>query len=287
MKTLIASLIFCLGYALQSFAQTASQDYNVKGWKTNPHHAKGLRQIATHRDYKLAPLPASADLSLAMPPVYDQGDIGSCTANAGAGAFDYQWNVQHKAFAFPSRLGLYQDELKHDGNFPQDAGSYTVTILWVLTNQGVATERCWPYVTSRLASPAPKCAVTQRPQYMAVKTYDVPNNDGGYAVKQCIANIGIPVLTGGYVFNSIQTPKKDAKTKQWYVPMPSGKPIGGHEVLIVGYDDNLVIGSIKGWVRIRNSWGTGWGDKGYAWFPQAYILNAKWFEDNGAIELVK
>jgi C1A family cysteine protease len=286
MKNLLVNLTFCLGFALLASAQTAP-DNNVKGWKSNPRHGKGLLQIAKHQDYKAASLPSKADLSAAMPPVYDQGQIGSCTANAGSGAFDYQWSVQHKAFAYPSRLDLYQNELRHDGNFPQDAGSYTATILWVLTNQGVCTEKCWPYNTSLLASPSPSCAVAQRPQYMAVKAYDVPNNDGGFAVRQCIANIGIPVLTGGYVFNSIQSPKRDTKTGQWYVSMPSGKPIGGHEILIVGYDDNLTIAGRKGWVRVRNSWGTGWADKGYAWFPQAYLFNPKYFEDNGAIELVK
>lgn len=220
-----------------------------------------------------------------MPPVYDQGNIGSCTANAGCGGFDYQWKMQSGTFLFPSRLDLYQNELKHDGNFPQDAGSYTSTILWVLKNQGVTLEKCWPYVTANLAKAPTACANANRKFYKAILAYDVPNDDKGYAVRFAISQKRLPVLTGGYVFNSIMNPIYDVGTRQWFVPMPTGKPIGGHEMLIVGYDDNLVIGKIKGWVRMRNSWGPEWAGNGYAWFPQAYLFNPKYFEDNGAIEL--
>lgn len=252
------------------------------GWKSNPHHPKGLKQLAAPR----AALPASANLEALMPPVYDQKDIGSCTANAGGAAFDFQWKVQSGAFVFPSRLDLYQNELKHDGSWPQDAGSYTASILWVLKNQGVALEKCWPYVPANLTKNPTSCAISTRKNYKAVVAYDVPNNDGGYAVKYAISQKKLPVLTGGYVFNNIFNPVYDVGTRKWFVPMPAGKAVGGHEILIVGYDDTLVIGKIKGWVRVRNSWGTEWGDKGYAWFPQSYLLNPKYFEDNGAVEVV-
>jgi C1A family cysteine protease len=39
----------------------------------------------------------------------------------------------------------------------------------------------------------------------------------------------------------------------------------------VGYDDNRKIGDKKGAIKIRNSWGTDWGEGGYGWLPYAYI----------------
>lgn len=222
-----------------------------------------------------------------MPPVYDQLNIGSCTANAGCGAFDYKWKIQNGSFCYPSRLDLYQNELKHDKTWPNDSGSYTSSIVWVLKNQGVTLDRLWSYKPQNLAVDPPACAVKRRPDYMVLTAYDIPNDDNGYAIKYAISQKKLPVLTGGYVFQNIFSPIKDKATGQWYVGMPKGNPVGGHEICIVGYADDLVIAGIKGWARVRNSWGTAWGDKGYCYFPQAYLFNPKYFEDNAALEVTK
>lgn len=279
-RLFIVSLLLGIFAALAAVAH-ADTPHPLTGWKSNPHHAKGLQQLPR----RAMPVPAAASLRDQMPPVYDQGNIGSCTANAGAGAFDYVWKLDTGSFIFPSRLDLYQNELRHDGNFPQDAGSYTSSILWVLQKQGVALEKCWPYVPANLAKTATACANQTRKNYKAVTAYDVPNDDNGRTIKDCLANRKIPVLTGGYVFTPIFTPIYDVGTRRWFVDMPKGKVQGGHEMLIVGYDDNLVIGKLKGFALVRNSWGTDWGDKGYAWFPYAYLFDPKWFEDNGAIQV--
>jgi len=48
------------------------------------------------------------------------------------------------------------------------------------------------------------------------------------------------------------------------LPMPSGSQIGGHAVLVVGYDD------AKQLFTIRNSWGPGVQDHGHFYMPYAY-----------------
>ena len=54
-------------------------------------------------------------------------------------------------------------------------------------------------------------------------------------------------------------------------PGPNSNYRGGHANVAVGYDDNLKIGAYKGALLVRNSWGTGWGDHGYAWMSYRYV----------------
>ena len=56
-------------------------------------------------------------------------------------------------------------------------------------------------------------------------------------------------------------------------PRPGDRLEGGHAVVAIGYDDGKTIGKEKGALRIRNSWGTAWGDAGYGWLPYAYVEN--------------
>jgi Leucine-rich repeat (LRR) protein len=64
------------------------------------------------------------------------------------------------------------------------------------------------------------------------------------------------------------------------LPQDNTKTEKGHAVIAMGYDDNKVIGSCKGALQIRNSWGPDWGDKGYGWLPYDYVTKghtAEWW----------
>lgn len=256
------------------------------GWKSNPRHSKGLKQMVPMR---AVPLPPRASLLSLMPPAYDQGDIGSCVANSGALIHRVQWKAQHGEFLNPSRLDLYQNCLRKDGSFPRDNGTYTSSVLWVLQNQGVGLERCWPYRPEKLAQNAPKCVETTRGRYSAIIAYDVPLA----SVRECIAIRKLPVIFGGYVYNDIFNVTKSNP----YIPMPRGSPVGGHEMTIIAYDDDMwkdwngngrIDKGEKGFAQIQNSWGDKtWGDAGRAWMPYDYALNPKYCEDYGTIERTK
>ena len=49
------------------------------------------------------------------------------------------------------------------------------------------------------------------------------------------------------------------------MPDRSERMLGGHAVLLVGYDDN------KQLYKFRNSYGTGWGVEGYGYLPYQYV----------------
>src|ERR1017187_6907537 len=81
------------------------------------------RCFAAGRRTLIAPLPAAVDLRSKCPPVYDQGQLGSCTANAIAGGFDFERGRQGEAFMEPSRLFIYYNERAIEGTINSDAGA--------------------------------------------------------------------------------------------------------------------------------------------------------------------
>ena len=110
--------------------------------------------------------------------------------------------------------------------------------------------------------------------YEALKYYRL--DPAGSTPAEVLANVkaqlaaGLPSMFGFTVYSSIP-PLGDGKGE---IPFPgSGDKVeGGHAVLAVGYDDARKIGTSKGALLIRNSWGTGWGEAGYGWLPYDYIL---------------
>ena len=70
-----------------------------------------------------ARLPPKTDLRNACPPVYDQGQLGSCTANAIAGAFEYGLRKQNAPDFMPSRLFIYYNERVMENSVATDSGA--------------------------------------------------------------------------------------------------------------------------------------------------------------------
>ncbi len=276
MKSLLLAFLLFGG---QLHAQKPVQRHPL-GWRSAPDHAKGLKQLAFHPAFRAAPLPAAASVEDNLPPVYDQGNIGSCVAQGAAAPFDRNWKIRTGHFVTPSRLDIYQNCLRHDGNFPRDYGTYVSTAMWVLKNKGVLKESTWPYVIENLSAHAPTAWRNERARQAAITTYDVSNTDNGYSVKQAIANAKLPVIVGGYVYTQIF----NVKASDPFIAMPTGRKEGGHCMVAVAYDDNLQHDGQRGFVKLRNSWGEEWGAHGMAYIPYAYIFNPKMFEDFAAVE---
>lgn len=233
-------------------------------------------------------VPAGVDLRPQCPPVYDQGRIGSCTANAIAAALEFDMKKQGMPDFTPSRLFIYYNERAIEGTVGSDSGAQIRDGIKSVASQGDCPESQWPYddtpADANGVFPANAQAAIQPPascyaaarQYEALQYQSVDQNLAD--LRGCLAS-GYPVVFGFTVYNSFETPQV-AQTGD--VPMPSGtdSPIGGHAVLAVGYDDEDQL------FICRNSWGPGWGDAGYFYMHYSYLLDNNLSSDFWKISLV-
>jgi C1A family cysteine protease len=218
-------------------------------------------------------LPSMVDLRPLCSPVFDQGQIGSCTANALAGAYEFLELKDLKAktpgteefdpskFYNASRLFVYYFERFLEGDVDQDGGAEIRDGIKVLNTYGVPEEAVWPYDQSLLFQQPDNEAVVQATShkistYQALKTSDIKE----------VLSSGYPVAFGISVYESFESPQV-AQTGMVPVPGPDEQMIGGHAILAVGYDDSL------GAYIMRNSWGAGWGLAGYFYLPYDYVNN--------------
>jgi C1A family cysteine protease len=107
----------------------------------------------------MAEIPAKVDLTAQCPPVYDQGDLGSCTANAIAAAVQFERKKQRLNPDFvPSRLFIYDGERVIEGTVGSDSGAQTRDGIKVVANPGDCPETDWPYDIGKFTRPPPPIA---------------------------------------------------------------------------------------------------------------------------------
>jgi len=221
--------------------------------------------------------PPNVDLREWCPPIEDQGDLGSCTAQAGVALVEFLQRRFYGEHLDASRLFLYKAtrQLLH---WTGDRGAYLRTTMKALRLFGVPPEDYWPYTIQRYDDDPPAFCYAYAQNYQALRYFrlDPPeaSPDGLLdKVKATLAG-GLPAMFGFTVYRSIVQASQTGD-----VPFPCrGEGIdGGHAVVAIGYDDGHEIrnadcdGVTVGAILIRNSWGTGWGDEGYGWLPYQYI----------------
>jgi C1A family cysteine protease len=227
------------------------------------------------RLYKItAPTQATkADLRPLMPPVYDQAQLGSCTANsiAGGSAFLFKRNGVD---IMPSRLFIYYNERVIEDTVNQDSGAQLRDGIKAIATYGECPEALWPYDPTQFAVVPPDACFAAAVQHKAL-TYERISNDVN-AMKTCLAN-GLPFVFGFTVYDSFES-EAVAATGMLPMPGPNETVQGGHAVLAVGFDDATQM------FTIRNSWGPNWGDNGYFYMPYAYLSDESLADDRWAID---
>lgn len=210
------------------------------------------------------------DLRSKCPSVYDQGHLGSCTANAIGFCYHFDELKQNISSPFiPSRLFIYYNERNTEGHTDEDSGAEIHDGVNCINTIGVCSEDSWPYdITKFTEKPTDTCYEIAKEHrtvcYRAVEQ----------TIDQLRAAIisGFPIVFGFTVYESFESPDV-AKTGNMPMPVEGEKVLGGHAVAVVGFDDTREV------FIVRNSWGENWGDKGYFYMPYSFITSKDYASD--------
>ncbi|MBD2094756.1 C1 family peptidase [Trichocoleus sp. FACHB-591] len=220
------------------------------------------RRYARPRNVKQNSLPKFVDLRRHMTAVENQGELGSCTANAIAGAYEYLAKRLTGQNYDISRLFIYYLARKFDGCEQEDSGATLRRGMKVLTKYGACSEAAWPYDIETFCDEPHDDAFQEAAEHL-IDEYDRIDVDL-HAMKVCLSE-GYPFVFGSDIFQSFEDLDHRGHVN---MPLPSEENLGGHAMLACGYSDKDQV------FLVRNSWGTDWGDKGYCYIPYEYLTNA-------------
>ncbi len=246
------------------------------GWLPDLPDARDFMYAAPRK--VVAALPVQVDLRPLCPPVLDQGELGSCTANAIANAHLFGQLKQKALKPFsPSRLFIYYNERVMEGTVDIDAGAMIRDGIKSIAQLGVCPETQWPYnIVKFKRKPTKKCyqeALKHQALSYQRLVQTLPQ------LKGCLA-AGYPFVFGFSVYESFETTEV-AATGTAPMPSPGERLLGGHAVLAVGYDE------ANQRFLIMNSWGTDWGLEGFFTLPYSYLTDRRLAADLWTVRLIE
>jgi C1A family cysteine protease len=222
--------------------------------------------IPDGRDFKYAAirpvirLPKKIDLRDNCSKIEDQGNLGSCTAQALAGNIEFLDRKMDDEYIDVSRLFIYYNERAIEDTIEYDSGACLRTGIKTLKNDGTCHERIWPYLISKFAIKPPKRCYNEAKKHVIESYHRIANLR---EMLTCLAE-GYPFVFGFTVYESFESAKV-SRTGIAHMPKKDERAIGGHAVMAVGYEQ-----STRRFL-VRNSWGEDWGMYGYFTIPFQYL----------------
>lgn len=238
------------------------------GWIPDLPDARDRKFIARARNLKS--LPTSIDWTDKLPPIYDQGQLGSCTAQALVAAFSFPaLNVSRFTSQPLSRLFLYWNERLLLGTPEQDSGAMIRDGVKSLVSDGCCPEALWPYDPSLLFVPPSEHCYDAAATETLLAYHRVENT----LLEDLLEALTHGPVVGGFsVYSSFESDHV-ARTGLVPLPGPDEPLLGGHAIVVSGYDQ------VARLFRVRNSWGSTWGDRGSCFFPFDYFTHPDLADD--------
>ena len=195
-------------------------------------------------------VPVTYNLKEKFPPVYDQGQSGTCTSCSALACDDYYYHTPKGRGWIPSWKFTYYNQKKPD-DLKLDDGSNVERALKMVRKYGACNSKVWPNDEKWNLKPSEEAYKDGLKGHEITTFHRLKNMK---QLKQAISH-GYPVPA------SVSWAFKDYD-ENFIMNTPTDKEIeksGGHAIVIVGYDDNRKL------IEIRNSWSTLWGNQGYAY----------------------
>lgn len=249
----------------------------------SPPSSKDYRALFPARE-----IPDRVDLRQSCTAVENQGQLGSCAANAAVGAVEFFYKRRDGRSPDLSRLFVYYNARKMQGDVTSDSGAFIRMVMASLMGYGACTEDRWAYDPAQFAEEPPKDAYDEALTHEPIQYARV---DGVAGATRAIAE-GLPVVFACAIPDRLY----DAAATGGAFPAlteeeRTARPTSGHAMLLVGYDNRQQA------VIVRNSWGEEWGDRGYGYIPYdvvdtcAAFYNEFWvvadLEQRAGLRLVK
>jgi C1A family cysteine protease len=245
------------------FQEKDARDYTHK---TEPHPNNLKLEVTTLAKptktiLKVVPISPPTFTIANLPPILNQGILGTCVANA----FSYCVSKQTNKQVNPSRLCLYAICRSIDYTpLNQDDGTSIRSACQAIANYGVCQESVYPYTSSYTALPS-LTAFTSSKKFRQF-TYLFISQDL-MSIKNSLRTYNSPIIFGIMIYSSFLT---ETSSKTGIIPLPDKNKdtlLGGHCMTIVGYNDTTQM------FTCGNSWGTNWGVKGYCYIPYKYLID--------------
>lgn len=223
-------------------------------------------------------LPKAVDNRKWCSAIQTQGELGSCTAQAAVSMMEYMQNKTSGKYQDGSRLFVYYNTRVYMGSqyINIDSGAFNRLTVKSIVKLGIPEEVNWKYNINMFTKEPPRAVYDDAVSNKAVKYFRI-DGDSKYGeayttrIKTFLSN-GYAMFTGFPGYDNIYKVTKATPVLQF--PTKANKLLGGHAVMICGYDDELNYNMGKGCFLAQNSWDNTYGDGGFFWIPYKFFNDA-------------
>jgi C1A family cysteine protease len=229
-------------------------------------------------------LPSSVNLSKFASKIEDQLTLGSCTAQSVVSLLEYNDNRFGKEPGYKdcSRLYQYYNTRRLENTVEFDSGASIRNAVKAAAKFGTCPESYWSYDISKYKFLPPQRCYKYGMSHRITSYERIDDTIPGTIdrLRLSLAS-GHPVVFGFEVFQQFMSDEM-AESGRLKMPNPTETPLGGHAVVLMGYDDT----THNGLFYVRNSWGENWGLKGYFHMPYEFVGNSAYCSDFWTISSV-